>query len=759
MPVVVVMRGPGIVTRRVVPTAAIGFLATLIASLATAQDIPPAVGPTSLPQDYRPPYGDDRLVPFIPLHPRTVDDRHELEALDDFVFARALENSKRWSDALAALQKASREAPDSVPILRRLARLTFILGRTEDALQAAQKVLDRDPGDTETLSLLMNYYDRRDDAATAEKILTRLVENPRLDKKSPGYLYIERSLGLLYADKLDRPADAARALEIVLLALDDRSASKLTPTDQRRLLGLDEAATYGRFGEIFLQAKRFDLAATAFRRGLVYDPDNPILPRLLAQTELELDRPEAALSTLESYLKRQPQGREPYDLLVTILDRLKRPQEVLPRLEAAAANDPRNLPLQYLLADRYREQGQPEKANELYRKLLATQPDPQGFGAMAASLVREKKSAELLELLGKAFSRPETLEAVMPQIEAIGTDPEYASQLLDTALELAKADPPRLSKETRIVLGHIANRAKKLDKLVPIERIALQREPSPDGYRDFWLSLYRTGQYAEAATALEEMFAKYPDQKDAPTLAALAQCLVLTGQNEKALATSDEASRLDPDDEEAMRLKGYLLGKLGRNEEAIAHYRSMLDRFPDKDEVARVARSGLSIVYVNMDRLDEGEKELEILLEREPNDPGVNNDLGYLWADRGKNLEKAEAMIRLAIRSEPENSAYLDSLGWVLYRLGRFSEAVEPLEKASKDPSADTTIWDHLGDTYFKLDRREDARAAWQNAEGFASKAQPPDKRLSSIRRKLESLTALGTAGTPATGGTSPPQP
>jgi tetratricopeptide (TPR) repeat protein len=685
-----------------------------------------------------------------------VDDRQELEAVDDFVFARALENDRRWSDALASLQKASREAPDSVPILRRLTRLTFILGRTEEALQLAQKVLDLDPSDTETLSLLISYYDRRDDAVGAEKLLRRLLDNPKLDPHSPGTLFIQRSLGLLYADKLNRPADAAKALEVVLRALDDRSATRLTPTDQRRLLGLDEAATYGRFGEVFTESKQYDLAATAFRRGLVYDPDNPILPRLLAETELSLDHPEAALTTLESFLKRQPVGREPYDLLMRILTRLKRPQEIISRLEAAAANDPKNLPLQYLLADQYRAQGQPEKANELYRKLLATQPDPQGFGAMAASLVRDKKSAELLDLLGRAFTRPETLEAVMPQIEAIGTDPDYAAQLLDLALELEQADPPKLSKETRVVLAHIAARANKLDKLVPIERLALQREPSAEGYRDFWLSLYRTGQYAEAAAALEEMLAKYPDQTDAPTLATLAQFHVLCGQNEQALTRSDEALKLDPNDPEALRLRGYLLTKLGRNDEAIAHYKSMLDRFPDQDDVVRAARSGLSVVYVNQDRLDEGEQELVLLLERDPNDPGVNNDLGYLWADRGKNLDKAEKMIRMAIESEPENSAFLDSYGWILYRLGRFDEALVPLEKASKDPAADTTIWDHLGDTYFKLNRRDAAHDAWQKAEGFAARAQPPDKRLAEIRRKLESLAALGDR-LPADAGASQP--
>ena len=76
------------------------------------------------------------------------------------------------------------------------------------------------------------------------------------------------------------------------------------------------------------------------------------------------------------------------------------------------------------------------------------------------------------------------------------------------------------------------------------------------------------------------------------------------------------------------------------------------------------------MVYVNLGDFSKGEAELETLLQRNPDEAGVNNDLGYLYADQGKNLEKAEAMIRKALREEPKNAAYLDSLGWVLFKRG-----------------------------------------------------------------------------------------
>ena len=84
-----------------------------------------------------------------------------------------------------------------------------------------------------------------------------------------------------------------------------------------------------------------------------------------------------------------------------------------------------------------------------------------------------------------------------------------------------------------------------------------------------------------------------------------------------------------------------------------------------------------------------GEAELEILLQRNPDEAGPNNDLGYLYAEQGKNLEKAEAMIRKALQEEPENSAYLDSLGWVLFKRGKVKEALETLKKAAERMKAE----------------------------------------------------------------------
>lgn len=707
------------------------------------------------------PFGDDVLEAFVPREPRTSEDRKRIESLRDYAAARALEDNRRWSEAIETYRKALENQPDSVAILRRVSRLCFILGRTRQAVEYAERVLDADPNDTDTLSRLVEYHDRRNDPAAAEALLLKVLGNPQVQEGSPGYLVINRDLGELYATKLDDVQKAADAFERVLKALDQKAANNLSLIDQRRLLGFDEATAYAAFGEIFQKAGRDELAVVAFRRGLIYDPNHPLLPRLLAQSLLDAGRPDEALGVLESFLKRQPQGREPYELLAEILTTLDRQDEILPRIEAASEADTQNLALKYLLADRYREAGQPEKADAIYRAILASQPDPQGFGALAASLVRERKYVELIELLGKAFSQPDTLEAVKPQIEVIANDPKFTEVLLATAKELQDAEPPKLSKESRLVLAYIATKAEKLEMFVDIQREALRQDPDPQAYRELFVDLYRAGMHAQAAATLEEMLAAFPNERSPQILVALGQSRALSGDLERALEAAREASRLDPNDQEALRFIGFVLNRLGRNEELIKHYEEMLERFPNDDEVLKVARSGLSIAHVNMGNLAEGQRQLELLLERYPEDAGVNNDLGYLYADQGKNLEQAESMIRKAIAEDPENPAYLDSLGWVLYKQGKIEESLAPLEQAAKlveseRAAPDPTILDHLGDVYFKLQRIDAAREAWISAEKAASESTPTDTRLAEIRKKLESLKELDPALLDASGDEAP---
>lgn len=737
--------------------------------------------------------GEDPPMPFVPLHPRTVEDRKRVEALTAFSVARALEDQRSWSEAIALLDQALKLDPNSVTILRRLSRLCFVLGRTDQGIDYCKHVLEVDPGDTDTITRLVTYYNtRKNDVAGAEAILKDVLANPRLEKKAPGRLIAEFELGKLYAGKLKQVDKAADCFAKVVEALDDKTANGLSQVDHRRILGGDEAAAYQGFGEAFLLAKRYDLAVKSFERGLGYDAEDPQIPLLLGETLLKTNKPEQAFAQVEHFLKRQPQGVEGYELLAKILTALKRENEITPRLEEAARIDSKNVGLQYALADRYREIGQIDRAEALYKTLLASQPNVQGYGALAASLFKRRRAEELLKVIEQAISRPGGLEAVQEPIDGIVKDSQLADQVLDAGLKLLSAVPPALEGNGVRILTYITTKTGKFDKFLPIQQLLLKQNPSPQSYKEALSIFFALKKFNVGAALYEEFLAKYPGERNARNLVDLAKFLRLADKPEPAVAVAREAVKLDPNQPESLiqlalvlssvgkldeaidvlaaaakkdpanpalgSILGSLLSQSGRNEEAITLFKAMIDKFPNNDEVLRIARSSLSVAYVNLGDYVKGEAELESLLERNPEEPGVNNDLGYLYADQGKNLEKAEVMIRKALQEDPDRAAYLDSLGWVLFKRGKFKEAVEPLEMAvkqsSEDIATDATVFEHLGDVYFQLQQNSKAKSAWNSAEKAATKSAPSDKRLPEIRKKLQSLEKLGQVPKPSDGKT-----
>jgi tetratricopeptide (TPR) repeat protein len=129
-------------------------------------------------------------------------------------------------------------------------------------------------------------------------------------------------------------------------------------------------------------------------------------------------------------------------------------------------------------------------------------------------------------------------------------------------------------------------------------------------------------------------------------------------------------------------------------------------------------------------RPEEAVRYLEKSLELEPNFDEALNHLGYMWAEKGIELDRAHDMIRKAVAAEPDNPAYLDSMGWVLFKQGKPGEALTWLEKAVRLlPEPDATVYDHLGDVLAALGRKSDAREAWQKSLSL-EKSEAVQKKL-----------------------------
>ena len=739
--------------------------------------------------------GDDPPRAFVPLRPSTTDDRRRREVTRLYSAGRALEDRREWADAVAVLHEALKLEPTSIAVERRLCRIYIgAMGRPDLAIEYGKRVLAAEPGDSETLSQLVEYY-RRNDPAGAETLLNEVLANPKLEAHAFGRLLAQNELGRLYSGRLRQTDKAADAFSKVLSGLDDKSANRLTPIEQFRILGNNPAMAYLNFAMVFLAAKRNDLAVKALERGLVYDEDNSQISLLLADTLLKLNKGEQALALVERHIERQTGFVESYDLLVRVLKALHREKEITPRLEAAARIDSKNVPLKYVLADRYRETGENDKAEALYKSLLSSQPTPQTFRALANSLLKRKKAADFLKVIAEALKSPENLEAIKTQLAAAAADDQMAEAMLDEGVKQVVSSPGRLAKSTYDVLSAIAinpgpssqNKKRRLEKLLVIQRCYAEQNPSPIIQDEIADTFRRMGRYAEAATAAEQLLARYPDTKSVARLALLADLHRQAGHLEACVAVLREAMRLDAGDgpsqirlsvvlsdvgqvDDAVRIlreagrrdpanpdyvlqQGLILTRFHKNDEAIKVFDAILKRFADQEEIMKTVRPLLSMVYVNQGDYAKGEAELEKVLERFPDDSGANNDLGYLYAEQGKNLEKAEAMIRKALLEDRDNQAYLDSLGWVLFKRGKAKDALEPLIKAAeitkataaaRDSNPDATIFEHLGDVYFQLHDLRKAADSWGEAAKFAEQAVPPERRLPEIRKKIGSLGQLG---------------
>jgi tetratricopeptide (TPR) repeat protein len=232
------------------------------------------------------------------------------------------------------------------------------------------------------------------------------------------------------------------------------------------------------------------------------------------------------------------------------------------------------------------------------------------------------------------------------------------------------------------------------------------------------------------------------------------------GRVEDGLRHADEAVKLAHGPSQlAMRLRRLrALAWAERFDEAAADGLKLLHEYPTAKD-GRDIRYELSHVYSLARQFDKAEEQLWAILELDPGDATAHNDLGYHLAEQNRRLDEAERLVRRALeldavrtagadddplRPAGPNPAYLDSLGWVLFRRGRLAEAHALLAQAAADPAAagDPVVWDHLGDACARLDRPAEAAAAWGRAAALyqTEKRSLTDPRGPAAERQLKRL-------------------
>jgi Flp pilus assembly protein TadD len=215
---------------------------------------------------------------------------------------------------------------------------------------------------------------------------------------------------------------------------------------------------------------------------------------------------------------------------------------------------------------------------------------------------------------------------------------------------------------------------------------------------------------AEASRACEQALTRHPED---PRLQILkAQVLYEEGHEEQGLKLLVDLSAAAPEDEMlAGAVANYLHGA-SRFEDAESHLNDAIERIPEN---ARLLFQ-LGAVLERQGRVDEAEAAFTKVLGLNPESAGALNYLGYMLADRGLRLEESLGYIQQAVALDPYNGAYLDSLGWVYFRLGELELAEENLLKAIERLRTTGVVYDHLGDLYYRKGNRDEALRFWRKA-------------------------------------------
>jgi tetratricopeptide (TPR) repeat protein len=344
-------------------------------------------------------------------------------------------------------------------------------------------------------------------------------------------------------------------------------------------------------------------------------------------------------------------------------------------------------------------------------------------------------------------------------VGAVRSDVELAVPLLKAAALPRKQE---LQPDTLHFLAVMAEHHRQYPEAEQFYRRCLSRHNDPKGSTvvqgGLLRLLWKTHQFEAVAQLCRKALEAPNAQHVVLFRSELARALVLHGQTDDGLAELDRALEVATGVEKPRlrQLRVRLLAQAERFDQAEQECQALLKdtTLPGDTLDLHYLLAG---VYSTAHRQTKAEVELGRCLKLDPNSAAANNDLGYLWADQNKHLPEAEAMIRKAIdldrqqrksalpfaveAEEPQdNAAYLDSLGWVLFRRGQFDAARRELEKATTLPdSDDPVIWDHLGDVYQRLGLATEARAAWEKALHFygAEKGRRMDERHQQLQQKL----------------------
>lgn len=425
--------------------------------------------------------------------------------------------------------------------------------------------------------------------------------------------------------------------------------------------------------------------------GGIHAAFNPLLSAFAHAGKGEADQANASLQRLERhplmsgvYLHLKP-------ILLDILNQAQ-PAEAAYR-EATEGRDRAGTRQVDGFARFLERQSRPAEARRLLEEQLAVNPDNP---VLLAGLRRldTRRTLPTEPLVGNAVEG--LAEALFASATALGRSD--GGDLAELHLQLALFLRPDLD-DARMLLGDIYESRERYDQALAMYARVSTGSP-----------------YAESAQLRQ------------------AWCINELGRHDEAVRVLRRMASAVPESPRALLTLADMYRQMEKWPEAAREYTNALARIPRLEQRHWTILFGRGVSYERSKQWEKAEVDMLKALELQPEQPLVLNYLGYSWVDMHRNIDQATKMIERAVQLRPNDGAIVDSLGWALYRLGRYEEAVVQLERAVELKGGDPVITDHLGDAYWRVGRQEEAKFQWRRALGL----KPEQELAVQVQRKLD---------------------
>ena len=455
-------------------------------------------------------------------------------------------------------------------------------------------------------------------------------------------------------------------------------------------------------------------------------PDDPEARQILAAMHIREGDAEAAILHLEHVLNAESEGATRQ--LRMIANLLSREQDkltalaVMERLMARRADDPDALVAYALLAIRAEDM---ERSNAAMQKIVeGGNADTNIAMAYIALLQKHDRPRVALNWLEQAIrEKPDVTGLRLIYARMLADSNRYEEARVQFAI-VAEKTPD--NSDVVYALGLLNLQANRVEAAKEnFEHLLALGARSEDA--KFYL-----GQIAESREEVDAALEHYRTIEEGPNLfQAQVRIAIILSSLDDVAAAQEQLHSIEPmNDEERLHLiraEGEILTQHNRYDDAMAVYDRVLADTYDMELLYTRA-----MLAEKMGRLDVLENDLQTIIEREPNNAQALNALGYTLADHTERYEEAYAYIERAIAIDPNDFYILDSMGWVLYRLGRLAEAVEYLNRA-RNIKDDPEVAAHLGEVLWVMGDRDAARDIWDSA----LRDKPDDQRLLDVIERL----------------------